>query len=126
MSSRDFDILEVFCGGAKVLVDASVKEIRRKNGSIVAKSMKKFGSKEETFIAVFGKFEENKSGLGGAKSVKKSSGGGRETFVAVLSSMAQVAQRLSLLSLSLPDTSTNIFPRYMEESDGGIKTYATT
>lgn len=49
MPNRDFDVIEVFYDSTKVLIYVSVKKIRQKRRSNIAKSMEKLGGREETF-----------------------------------------------------------------------------
>lgn len=88
--------------------------------------MEEPGNRRETFITILGKFEEDKGGPVGVRSVERSGGSREETFVAALGPTAQVALRPHLLSLFLPDVSTNTLPKSVKETSGRKKTCAAT
>lgn len=121
-SNRNFDIVEVFCNGARVLVDALVKKVRQEGGSSTAKSIKELNGRRKTFVAILKKSEESKSGPVGANSVNKHNGGRKETFVTALGPTPQIAPRPPMLSLPLPNASRNTLSRSIEEPGSGEKT----
>lgn len=106
--NTDFNIVKVLCSGSEVLVNASVKEVRREGRLNVAKSMKKLGGKRKTSVAALGKSEESKSGPDIARSVEEPGGGRQEIFIAALLPTAQVAPDRPLLSSFLINTPAQV------------------
>ena len=82
--NKDSDIFEIFHGSAKVLVDVSVKEVRKESGLSLERSLEVSGNRKWTFLATLKKFKKSKDRPSITKSVEEPSNGKKKTFVAII------------------------------------------